>query len=152
MEVAWDEEELFILDCLRLNRAGVEQALEKHPEYRQSPRALFRAVQDDRVEVVKMLLDLGFSVEQQDAAGQRPLHVAAAHNALWTAQLLIERAAEIDSVEPNWNGTPLGFAIYHEFPEMVDLLSRYSRSIPRLAFAGKVERLGKYWKQSGRAQ
>ena len=54
---------------------------------------------------------------------------------------MIARGAEIDPVESNWSNTPLGAAVYSQHQEMIDLLSRYSRDIWELTYAGKIERL-----------
>ena len=57
------------------------------------------------------------------------------------AALLIERGAEIDPVETNWDNTPLDFAVYQQKPRMIELLSRVSRDVWNLTFTGNVERL-----------
>ena len=96
----------------------------------------------NRADVVALLLDLGVSPDVENnekeraAAPRRPTP-----NALDVARLLIARGAEIDPVESNWNNTPLGAAVYSQHQEMIDLLSRYSRDIWELTYAGKIERL-----------
>ena len=95
----------------------------------------------DRADVVAFLLDLGIPIEIEDRHKNRPLHTAAAHDALRVAALLIERGAEIDPVETNWDNTPLDFAVYHQKPRMIELLSRVSRDVWNLTFTGNLERL-----------
>ena len=73
--------------------------------------------------------------------GQRPLHVAAAHDAVQVAELLIGRGAEVDPYERNYSNTPMDFAVYHEYPRMIDLLRRHSRDVWNLVSIGAVERL-----------
>src|SRR2546425_4943623 len=106
-----------------------------------APAAIFGAGRQDRGEAVAFLLDLGTPIEVEDAKKQRPLHVAAANDALDAAELLIQRGAEVDPYELNYNNTPLDFAVYHEYPRLVDLLSRHSRDVWNLAFIGDVDRL-----------
>jgi ankyrin repeat protein len=88
-----------------------------------------------------LLLDLGVSVEIEDPQKQRPLHVAAAHDAVTVAKLLIDRGAELDPYELNYSNTPLDFAVYYEHTRMIELLSRHSRDVWNLTFVGAVDRL-----------
>ena len=136
-----NDREAFASACFRLDRGQALAYLEKHPEFRNSPYAVFAAVKRDRADVVSFLLDLGVSIEIEDMQRQRPLHKAASHKALRVAALLLERGAEPDPRESNWNATPLGYATHHWHVEMIDLLSRHSRDVRNLAFNAKVERL-----------
>jgi ankyrin repeat protein len=124
-----------------LDENAVRALLERHPEYLQSPEPIFEAAARDRADVVAFLLDLGVSVEIEDAARQRSLHVAAGHDALRVAELLIERGADTEAVESTWNNTPLGCAIYGNLTRMIELLSRFSRNVFQVVFVGNVERL-----------
>jgi ankyrin repeat protein len=126
---------------MQLDRDKVQSMLEQHPEYLQSTGAMFQAVRLDRADIVAFLLDLGVPIDIEDRHKNRPLHIAAANDALHVAALLIERGAEIDPVETNWENTPLDFAVYHWQPRMIDLLSRVSRDVWNLTFTGKVDRL-----------
>ena len=134
-------EEAFVAACLALDRAAVAEQLQQHPEYLASPKALFAAAQRDRADAVSLLLDLGTPIELEDAQGQRALHVAAGHNSLRVARLLVERGAEIDPREKNWNAAPIGFAAYGDHLETRDFLSRHSRNVWVLAFRGYLDRL-----------
>jgi ankyrin repeat protein len=136
-----DEEEQFVLASLHLDRAEAQRLLTRHPEYRQSPRALFEAARRDRADVIALLVDLGVDLEVQDATGKRALHEAAAHGALRAAQCLIERGAEIDARERNYDAPPIGWAAHGDRTAMVDLLSRHSRYIWTLCFRGYVDRV-----------
>ena len=122
--------------CLRLDRDEVGRLLALHPEYLQSPKAMFAAAREDRADVAAFLLDLGTPIEVEDAKKQRPLHVAAANDAVHVARLLIERGAEIDPYELNYSNTPLDFAVYHEYPRMIDLLRPHSRDVWNLTAIG----------------
>jgi ankyrin repeat protein len=136
-----DEQERFIAACFRLDRDEVLAHLEKHPEYLHSPDAIFAAAQRDRADVVEFLLDLGVPIEVQNSHKQRTLHMAAGDNALNVARLLIERGAEVDPRETQWDTTPIGWAAYGNKIQMVDFLSRFSRNVWTLAFRGYVDRL-----------
>jgi ankyrin repeat protein len=134
-------EEAFVAACLGLERESAAAALREHPEYLQSPKALFAAARQDRADSVALLLDLGTPIELEDARGQRALHVAAGHNSLRVARLLVERGAQIDPREKNWSAAPIGFAAHFDHLETRDFLSRHSRYVWVLAFRGYVDRL-----------
>jgi uncharacterized protein len=136
-----NQEESLIAACLRVDREDVEAALVSHPEYVESPAVMSAVVSRDTPAAVALLLDLGMPIDLEDPHGQRPLHVAAAHNARHVAALLIERGATVDPVEKRWAATPLGFATHHGHREMQDLLSEVSADVWLLAYLGKVERL-----------
>jgi ankyrin repeat protein len=141
VDVAVDPEARFTTACLRMDREEAARILADHPEFLQSTTTIFDAARRDRADVVAWLLDLGVPIEIEDAKKQRPLHIAASHDALAVAELLIDRGAEIDPVEQNWNNTPIDFAVYHEFPRMIDLLAKHSRDIGNLVFTGHVSRV-----------
>jgi uncharacterized protein len=134
-------EQVFTAACFRLDHEKTLSILATRPEYLRSPVTMFAAARQDRADVVAFLLDLGMSVEIEDEHRQRPLHEASSYNALRVASLLIERGAEIDPREANWGATPLGFAIYGQKTQMIELLGRFSRDIWELTFSGQVERL-----------
>jgi len=134
-------EEAFAAAAFRLDRAAAETMLAEHPELLRSTTAVFAAARRDRVDVVRFLLDLGTSPDVENSQKERPLHVAAYHNALNVAELLIERGAEIDPVESSWQNTPLGAAAYAQHAPMIELLGRRSRDVWELTYSGNVERL-----------
>ena len=55
--------------------------------------------------------------------------------------MLIERGAEIDPLDSHYHSPPIGWAAHADHQPMLDLLSRYSRNVWRLAFRGYVSRL-----------
>ncbi len=141
--------EAFTAAAMRLDRAEVRSQLARHPELLRSSEALAAAAAENRVDVATLLLDLGVSPDVENAEKERPLHHAAYQNSLDVARLLIDRGAEIDAVASSYNNTPLGSAIYGQHREMIDLLSRYSRDVWELAFAGKIERLREVLAEDG---
>lgn len=140
-ELVLSGEEAFAAACFRLDREEARRHLDQHPDYLQSPTAMFAAAERDRADVAAFLLDLGMPIEIEDRQKQRPLHKAAGSDALRVAGLLIERGAEIDPRESNWSATPLGYATHSQKREMIDFLGRFSRDVWNLTFNGKVERL-----------
>jgi uncharacterized protein len=134
-------EDAFVAACLRVDRNKVRALLAEHPEYLQSPKAMFAATRDDRADVVELLLDLGVSPNVEDQSRTRPLHQAAGTDAAQTIALLIDRGAEVDARESNWNATPLGFAVYGQRHRAIAVLGRVSRDVFNLTFTGNVDRL-----------
>ena len=136
-----DDEAAFVAACLRLDRTTAEKLVREHPEFIQSPVAMFAAASRDRADVIQLLLDLGTSADVSDEQRQRPLHTAAANGARQAAALLIARGADVDARESRWNAPPIGFAAHHGRAELVDLLSGVIRDVWHLAYQGKVDRL-----------
>jgi ankyrin repeat protein len=136
-----EDEDRFVAACLRLDREEVRRVLAWNPEYLHSPTAIFSAARQDRADVVEFLMDLGTPIEVEDAKRQRPLHIAAANDSVHVANLLLERGAEVDPYEQNYGNTPLDFAVYHEYPRMIELLRPHSRDVWNLTFVGDVGRL-----------
>src|SRR4030095_738933 len=89
--LALEDHERFLQACFGLDRDEASRLLTVHPEYLQSPTAMFEAARRDRADVLALLLDLVSPLEVQDQTGKRALHEAAAHNALRAAAFLVER-------------------------------------------------------------
>ena len=138
---ALDDAERFVDAVLRLDREAARSLLTSHPEYRESPHAMFEAARRNRPEALALLLDLGFPLEIQDRTGKRALHEAAFSNAIQAAAFLVERGAAIDPRESTYNGTPIGWAAHGDRTAMVRFLSQYSRDIWALCFSGCVDRV-----------
>jgi ankyrin repeat protein len=143
--VALEGEEAFAAACLRLDRAEARALVVGHPEYLSSPKAMTIAIIRDRSDVVQLLLDLGMSpdIEDPEEGKQHPLHVAAYHDSLAIAKLLLQRGAEVDPRETRYESTPLWGAVWAQQQRMIDFLSPLSSDVWALAFVGNVERLRK---------
>jgi ankyrin repeat protein len=143
--VALEGEEAFAAACLRLDRPEARALLAGHPEYLSSPKAMTIAIIRDLADVAELLLDLGMSpdIEDSEEGKQHPLHVAAYHDSLAIAKLLIERGAQIDPRETRYESTPLWGAVWGQRQRMIDFLSPLSSDVWALAFVGDVERLRK---------
>lgn len=133
--------ESFTAACFKLDRAAARKQLAKHPNYLKTPEPIFAAAGRNRSDVVEFLLDLGVSIEIEDSQKNRPLHIAASHDSLEAAKLLVERGAEIDPVETQWNNTPLDYALYGNHQRMIEFLSRVSRDVFLVTYSGNIERL-----------
>ncbi|HEY0730451.1 MAG TPA: ankyrin repeat domain-containing protein [Pyrinomonadaceae bacterium] len=136
-----DGVEAFTDVCLRLDEHEARALIAQHPEYLHSTVPIFTAAKRDRADVVALLLDLGTPIEIADESQIRPLHVAAYSDALNAAALLIERGADLEAIESNWNNTPLGFATYGNRSRMIELISRHTTDVYRLTWTGHIERL-----------
>ena len=138
-----DTAERFVRACLRMDGRRVREMFENHGELLTDPRAMQRAIELDRDDVVGMLLDLNVSPNLEDRrhGNHRPLHAAAAHGALKCARLLIARGADVDARESTYQGTPLTWAAHFGHREMIELLGQHARDVWHLTYTGRVERL-----------
>ena len=127
--------------CLRGDRAAAQALAARHPEFLRFPAPLFKAAEQDRIDVATLLLDLGMSPDVTGHHNTRPLHRAAASDSVAVGKLLIERGAEIDPVETYQNGVPLGWSIYAGKGVLAETLARVSRHTPILVHMGNVARL-----------
>jgi ankyrin repeat protein len=137
----------FTAAALRLDAAEVRKLAAQHPEYLRAPEPMLTAARLDRVDVVRLLLDVGVSPDVERDTGERGLHAAAYSNALGAARLLLDRGAAVDPVNTEWGNTPLGTAVYAQHPRMIDLLGRVSRDIWELVYTGNVERLREVFRE-----
>jgi len=133
--------QLFVAACFRLDHEQAREIASEHPEYLQSPDAMFTAARKDRADVVEFLLDLGVPIEVRDDHNTRALHHAAIANAQRVARFLIERGAEIDPIESRHDSPPIGWATHGDHAGMIGFLSTHSRDVWRLSFNGYVDRL-----------
>lgn len=140
-EYAPTQEDQFVAAVLRVDRTAAKRLAAELPELVRSHKAMFEAASANNVEAMKLLVDLGASIEVEDQSKQRPLHAAAWSNSLDTARFLIDRGATIDPVETNWGNSPIDFARWAGHQAMIDLLAPHSRDLWSLAITGKVERL-----------
>jgi len=139
--LALEGEEAFTAACFRLDRDEAHALLERHPEYLRSTTTMFAAARQDREDVVAFLLDLGASVDVEDANGTRALHEAAYGDAPRVVALLLERGAEVDPHESQYGNTPLGHAVYGRRHRTIELLARVSRDVFELTWIGAIGRL-----------
>jgi ankyrin repeat protein len=127
--------------ALRLDRARVDAILREHPELRSSPEPLFRAADENRGDVVHLLVDAGFSPDVADDKNTRALNHAAFSDAIDAARALVERRAEIDPIEKNYGGTPFGNAAHFLNRTVMDFLAPLTKDVWNLTYNGYVDRL-----------
>ena len=96
-------------------------------------RALALATQLGQLDVVKILLDAGEDPNRFNPEGchshATPLHQAIAQGHLDTAKLLVQCGAKLDTKDTIFQGTPLGWAVYCEKPDIAAYLR--SRGAPQ---------------------
>jgi ankyrin repeat protein len=107
--------ELFIAACMRGDREEAQRRREDDPGLldRLDPdeqATLVRAAEHGNTTAVTLMLDLGIPLETRGDSGATALHVAAYSGSADTVQLLLDRGADIDARDSNWNSTPLGWA------------------------------------------
>lgn len=135
-------EDAFRAACMGGDASLARELAQQHPDYLQSFRALNDAARADRVEVVRLLLDLGMSPDLEDPhTGQRALHTCAAQGSLRVAELLIARRAVIDPIERTYQASPFSWAVHCGQQALSELLARHTRRVDELIAAGRSERL-----------
>ena len=81
------------------------------------------AAHTGNIEAVKKHLASGADLNAKDSEGGTPLHHAAWNGHKEVAELLIEKAADVNALGDN--GTPLDWAIFRKHPEIVELLRKH---------------------------
>lgn len=85
-------------------------------------RALALAAQNGHAGIVRLLLDAGEDPNRFNPEGNHahatPLHQAALNGHLEVVRTLVERGARTDVEDKLWKGTPLGWAIHGNRPEV----------------------------------
>lgn len=129
--------------AMRMDRSAVTAMYSAHPGYLREPRPLYAAIEQDRADVVEMLLDLGVSpeIEHPSGGGARPLHTAAFRDSERSARVLLAHGADVDARESHYHAVPLGMASWAQHPRMIALLGALSRDVWELTYTGCVDRL-----------
>jgi ankyrin repeat protein len=130
-----------IAACHSSNLRTIREEVARHPEFLRASAPLFAATEANRRDAAELLLDLGTSPDVESAQGERALHIAAYHDSVDVAEVLIARGAEVDPIGRQYDNTPLGGAMHCQSKRMIDLLGRFSRSTWEVGYAGKIERL-----------
>ncbi len=89
------------------------------------------------IEAVRLMLDVGFPIAHPETShGYSPLHNAAWAGSADLVDLLIARGHPVDLVDPTYNATPLGFAIYDCTIEKRHPEGEFKRVVKSLMDAG----------------
>ena len=104
--------------CRRADRAAATALLAADPQLTgqltdRDYEALPGAADHGDTEAVRLMLDLGFppGIQSGHDDGATALHLAAAAGSAATVRLLLERGADIEARDANWDSTPLEWAI-----------------------------------------
>ena len=127
-------EDAFVAAALRLDRESVAAQLREHPEYRESPKALFIAAKRENAEAVALLLDVGTSIEVEDASARAPRRRETRRVARGAAAGRARRADRPPREELECRSDRLR-RLLRPLPTL-DYLSRYSKNVWVLAFRG----------------
>ena len=87
---------------------------------------LHRAAAEGDIAEMQRLVTAGYDLHRFDDLQYTPLHYAVLEDRYKAAEWLIEAGTAIDIHNPELIGeTPLGLAVQHDYPEMVELLLRH---------------------------
>src|SRR5262249_1371498 len=115
-----DDRTRLLVSCVLVRRADAQPIAAPHPGIVSSlpPEDLdllprYGWEPNTNYDAVELMLDLGFPVGHPE----RSHGYTALHNAAWSGSgdlvdLLIARGAAVDVVDPTYDATPLGFAMY----------------------------------------
>jgi ankyrin repeat protein len=94
-------------------------------------RALALSAEHGHLDVVRLLLDAGEDPNRLNPEGlhahSTPLHQAVCFGHKDVVRLLVECGAKLDIADTVWHGTPLGWAIHCEQPEIADYLRAFEK-------------------------
>jgi hypothetical protein len=120
-----DDYQRLIGALLAGDRAGVDAAdptlLDQARE--QEPDLVVEAAETERLEAVRLVVDLGFGVNAHSECRATGLHEAAFRGDLPMVKLLMELGADPSLEDPNYNSTPRGWAEHGHQTEVVQYLS-----------------------------
>lgn len=110
----------FLVSCVQAHRAEAESIARANPGLVASLEsadlelpALYCWETNLSLEAVRLMLDLGFPLTHPETNhGYTPLHNAAWAGDANLVDLLLKRGHPVDIVDPGYNSTPLGYAIY----------------------------------------
>ena len=82
---------------------------------------LWVAAQEDHLEIVKIPIQSGAMVDNENTDGLTPLHVASLNGHIEVVKHLVENGADVNNLG-NFNQSILGVAMIKEFEEIADYL------------------------------
>ena len=121
------------------DRATANQLLKEDASLRSQPRQLIDAAGSGRIDVVRLLLELG--ADPDELAGRGALHEAAWSGRRDVAKLLLDRGARLDIRDKVHDATPVGYADHAGRFEMRDFLLERTNDVFDLVWHGKASRL-----------
>jgi len=110
--------DVFLAACHRGDRAGAERQIAGQPDLlgrlttEQQAAAMIRAAETGRTEAVRIMLDLGFRIDARGADnGSTALHAAAFSGSADVTRLLVERSADVEARDREYNDTPVSWSV-----------------------------------------
>jgi hypothetical protein len=133
-----------LVNCVLARRKEAEAIAKDHPEIVPGLPDVDRELvarycweTNTNFDAVELMLDLGFPVAHPERShGYTPLHNAAWAGSGDLVELLIARGHPVDLVDPVYNATPLGFALYDCLVEKRHPEGEFARVINALLKAG----------------
>jgi ankyrin repeat protein len=101
---------------------------------------MLTAAREGRLDIVRLLLDLGMNADIVDEGEMRALNIAAGSGAVDIVKLLLEHGADIDRPTKQYGG-PLGFAAHFGKRATAEVLAPLSRDVHNLVFLSMTARL-----------
>jgi ankyrin repeat protein len=110
------EGDRFLSACLLADRTSAERQLSDDPGLLSTlgddeRAAVVRAAETGNTAAVALMLDVGFPLETRSDEGGTSLHAAAYSGSADVVKLLLERGADINARDTNWNSPPLDWAL-----------------------------------------
>lgn len=139
-----DETTRLLVNCVLPRRAEAEQIAKEHPEIVPALPDVDRELvakycweTNTNFDAVELMLDVGFTIDHPERShGYTPLHNAAWAGSGDLVDLLIARGHPVDVVDPVYNATPLGFALYDCLVEKRHPEGEFARVVEALLHAG----------------
>jgi ankyrin repeat protein len=107
----------FLSACMRADEAGARAILAKSPQLLESlapedKNLMLQAASRDRMDVVRLMISLGFDPGTTDTWGSTALHGAAWWGKVAIVKELIHLGAPINVLDGQYGSSPLGFAAH----------------------------------------
>ena len=130
----------FQVACRRLDRDEARRLSQAHPEFLRDLELMLTATQQSRLDIIEMLLELGMDVDNEIAAGVRPLHLAVVAGAIDVVKLLVARGADVDRTAESYGG-PMELAARNGRLDIAKILAPLSRDVHSMVSLGMKDRL-----------